>query len=65
MDDDQQKLLDIEQNIANLEKNLDRGKWIPPFDVSCQNLYLMFTIETYRVLFVCYLEAVFEKKRVI
>lgn len=26
MDDDQQKLLDIEQNIANLEKNLIRGK---------------------------------------
>lgn len=26
IDDDQQKLLDIEQNIANLEKNLIRGK---------------------------------------
>lgn len=26
LDDDQQKLLDIEQNIANLEKNLIRGK---------------------------------------
>lgn len=26
IDDDQQKLLDIEQNIANLEKNLNRGK---------------------------------------
>lgn len=25
LDDDQQKLLDIEQNIANLEKNLIRG----------------------------------------
>lgn len=25
IDDDQQKLLDIEQNIANLEKNLNRG----------------------------------------
>lgn len=26
IDDDQQKLLDIEQNIANLEKTLNRGK---------------------------------------
>lgn len=26
IDDEQQKLLDIEQNIANIEKNLNRGK---------------------------------------
>lgn len=30
LDDDQQKLLDIEQNIANLERNMNRGKLICP-----------------------------------
>lgn len=39
MDDDQQKLLDIEQNIANLEKNMNRGKWIyAPVKISIQFL---------------------------
>lgn len=28
LDDDQQMLLDIEQNIANLEKSLNQGIWI-------------------------------------
>lgn len=35
LDDDQQKLLDIEQNIANLEKNLIHGN--VPFDIT--NIY--------------------------
>lgn len=39
IDDDQQKLLDIEQNIANLEKNLIRGK---VFLIHCRHFIIEF-----------------------
>lgn len=50
MDDDQQKLLDIEQNIANLEKNMNRGKWICPSNVSVKFSFLMFFCFQFSVL---------------
>lgn len=37
IDDEQQKLLDIEQNIANIEKNLSRGKHSFPYIPSVKN----------------------------